>query len=210
MQEAGRRFFAGAASGSIAFHKAAGTTNRSGYAIAAADFSSLTFLRRLGGLRQKRPREPLRACCAPSRRPLRFCSARRHSHETRGEPVASANAGRASCLQSNITGPAWLRWSFGVAMNQTLIISLVVVAAALCAFAAGGLYLLIRDTRRRAGVWGINRKPVFCPRCHSRMPHFRVPTSWHQGMWGGWICKSCGCEMDKWGAEMPSSRASSV
>src|ERR1035437_5569396 len=92
--------------------------------------------------------------------------------------------------------------SLGDIMHSTIIITLVVVVT-LIGLEACGLYLVIRDTRRRSGKWGINRKPVSCPRCHSRAPFIRIPTSWRQAMWGGWTCKSCGCEMDKWGAETP-------
>jgi len=95
-------------------------------------------------------------------------------------------------------------------MYLTTIIALVVVVVALVALGARGLYLIFRDTRRRSGKWGINRKRVICLRCHSSAPVIRLPTSSRQAMWGGWTCKSCGCEIDKWGAEMRSSRSSSI
>jgi hypothetical protein len=49
------------------------------------------------------------------------------------------------------------------------------------------------------GKWGINPEPVNCPRCDNQQPKTRLPTSFRQAMWGGWSCKSCGCEMDKYG-----------
>jgi hypothetical protein len=49
---------------------------------------------------------------------------------------------------------------------------------------------------------------VVCPKCGQRLPLFRVPTSLHQLMWGGWTCPDCGCEMDKWGKAVDSGDAS--
>jgi hypothetical protein len=92
----------------------------------------------------------------------------------------------------------WFRATLGGIMQFTVIIALVVFAVGLWAFL---LYLVVRDTRRRSGKWGWNRRRVFCPRCHSRQPIIRIPTSWRQFWWGGWTCKACGCEVDKWGVE---------
>ena len=95
-------------------------------------------------------------------------------------------------------------------MRPAVIIALVMVALALIALEGHGIYLVVRDSRRRSGKWGINRRPVICSRCQARVPRFRLPTSWRQAMWGGWTCRSCGCEMDKWGVEIESSQMSSV
>jgi hypothetical protein len=84
-------------------------------------------------------------------------------------------------------------------MDPAIIITVVVISAALLALAARVYYLMIRDTRRRAGRWGINLQGFACPRCHTQAPEFRRPSSWRQFFWGGWTCKQCGFEMDKWG-----------
>jgi hypothetical protein len=62
-----------------------------------------------------------------------------------------------------------------------------------------GLFLMIRDTRRGYGRWGINREPIYCPRCDEPAPTVRVPANWRQMLWGGVTCRECGCEYDKWG-----------
>lgn len=64
--------------------------------------------------------------------------------------------------------------------------------------------LIIRDTIRGAGIWGINFERVKCPRCGELAPARRRPTSFRQALWGGWTCRKCSCEMDKWGAEIKS------
>lgn len=64
-----------------------------------------------------------------------------------------------------------------------------------------GVGLVIRDTARRSGKWGINLRRVTCPRCEQAMPKLRAPTTLQQGMWGGSTC-ACGCEVDKWGREL--------
>src|SRR5262245_22697538 len=59
--------------------------------------------------------------------------------------------------------------------------------------------LVIRDTIRRRGFWGINLKPEPCTQCGTLMPLVRKPDNWRQAMWGGWTCAECGFRLDKWG-----------
>lgn len=54
----------------------------------------------------------------------------------------------------------------------------------------------------RKGRMGINTKTVHCPRCHTKAPLMRVPKNSRQLMWGGWTCKKCECEFDKYGKEI--------
>jgi hypothetical protein len=63
----------------------------------------------------------------------------------------------------------------------------------------GGLVLIVRDTVRRRGNWGVNTKPVFCPQCGESAPVVRAPKNWQQALWGGCTCARCGLEYDKWG-----------
>jgi hypothetical protein len=79
------------------------------------------------------------------------------------------------------------------------------VTVALCAsgaillVVAVGAVLVIRDTVRQAGKWGINFKPVSCPLCAEPCPTVRAPKSLRQALWGGATCAACGAEIDKWG-----------
>jgi hypothetical protein len=50
--------------------------------------------------------------------------------------------------------------------------------------------------------WGINFKPVKCPRCGTPAPTIRKPTSLDETLWGGWTCPNCGCKVDKWGRDI--------
>ena len=54
--------------------------------------------------------------------------------------------------------------------------------------------------------WGINVEPVNCPACGSPMPKVRRPESLKQALWGGGICRKCGCELDKWGRQITLTR----
>jgi hypothetical protein len=81
---------------------------------------------------------------------------------------------------------------------NTILILLLAVVGVLGFF----LLLMIRDTIRRKGRWGINPNQVRCPRCGQEMPKIRVPVSLNQASWGGGTCAKCGCEMDKWGVEI--------
>jgi hypothetical protein len=72
-----------------------------------------------------------------------------------------------------------------------------------------GTYLLVRDTRRRDGIWGINFQPLRCPRCATPAPAVRKPTSWRQAIGGGFSC-ACGCEVDKWGRAIATTPSAST
>ncbi|MBV9123640.1 MAG: hypothetical protein JO112_09805 [Planctomycetes bacterium] len=68
-----------------------------------------------------------------------------------------------------------------------------------------GFYLVVRDSVRHAGKWGINFQGLpggRCPGCERSLPVVRVPSSVHQALWGGWTCTQCGCEIDKWGQKV--------
>lgn len=64
------------------------------------------------------------------------------------------------------------------------------------------IFSIIKDTLRREGKWGFNMTPTNCPKCNAPLPAVRKPTTFKQGLWGGWTCQKCGCEVDKWGKEM--------
>jgi hypothetical protein len=50
--------------------------------------------------------------------------------------------------------------------------------------------------------WGINFKPVNCPRCGTPAPKIRTPASLDETLWGGSTCQNCGCKFDKWGRDL--------
>jgi hypothetical protein len=90
-------------------------------------------------------------------------------------------------------------------MRDLLVVSgCIVILAGIIALCWPGGRLVARDTARK-GKWGINRKIVFCPDCGHRMPKFRIPQSFRQGLWGGSTCGACGCNMDKWGQKIEAS-----
>jgi len=87
-------------------------------------------------------------------------------------------------------------------VDQDTLLAIVAIGLAVLVFGllALGAFLVIRDTVRGRGNWGIpGRMPTACPECGEPLPMVRVPTSFRQAMWGGWTCTYCGCEIDKWG-----------
>ena len=68
-----------------------------------------------------------------------------------------------------------------------------------------GMVLVIYGTVQK-NRWGINLEPVNCPRCKEPIPQVRKPKSFSQALWGGGTCETCGCELDKWGREITSSK----
>ena len=49
---------------------------------------------------------------------------------------------------------------------------------------------------------GINLGRVYCPKCGSKQPVIRKPKNERQAFYGGYTCKNCGTEMDKYGKEI--------
>jgi hypothetical protein len=39
----------------------------------------------------------------------------------------------------------------------------------------------------------------FCPDCRVPLPKIRRHRNQRQGLWGGWTCPQCGCEVDRKG-----------
>lgn len=72
-----------------------------------------------------------------------------------------------------------------------------IVVGAVAAFPA--IILVVRDTIRGEGAWGINAGRVNCPECNAPLPRFRRPKNDRQRMWGGWTCAFCQTEIDKMG-----------
>jgi len=88
----------------------------------------------------------------------------------------------------------------------------ITVVAVICAAIFGpllvGLVLVIRDTVRGSGRWGVNTRPIRCPRCDEPAPLVRRPANFRQMLWGGHTCRECGCEYDKWGKPIHLPEAS--
>ena len=85
-------------------------------------------------------------------------------------------------------------------MNPVLVV-LYAVCLVMGAAVASGLYLVVRDTRRGEGRWGINphADQVTCPSCGAAGREWRMPASGQEALWGGQTCKRCGTTYDKWG-----------
>ena len=64
-----------------------------------------------------------------------------------------------------------------------------------------GLVLVIHGTIVK-NKWGFTFSAARCPRCGEQNPAFRAPRSVSQALWGGYRCRSCGSEFDKWGREV--------
>jgi hypothetical protein len=46
---------------------------------------------------------------------------------------------------------------------------------------------------------GLNlKRGLKCPNCYAPLPTVRKPQNLNQVLWGGWTCKNCGSEFDKW------------
>jgi DNA-directed RNA polymerase subunit RPC12/RpoP len=82
-------------------------------------------------------------------------------------------------------------------------LTLLEISLALLIFGLIGTYLVIRDTQRKKGRWGINSHfPKRCPHCGNKYPLIRIPADFEQAMWGGMTCQRCGYRIDKWGKEI--------
>ncbi len=71
----------------------------------------------------------------------------------------------------------------------------------LVAAALGGGMLFLRKQLAAKSRWGVGALQADCPRCRTPLPIIRAPGSLHETLWGGWTCKQCGCQVDKYGRE---------
>lgn len=78
-----------------------------------------------------------------------------------------------------------------------MMVQLIVIFGLLAAAGAVMIYGTLAKKR-----WGINFSGVSCPRCGTSLPKVRQAQSLRLEMWGGWVCPSCGAEVDKWGREL--------
>ncbi len=83
--------------------------------------------------------------------------------------------------------------------DEAAVIAVVAVAVIMTVVLMTGAALVVRDTLRKHGRWGINLRPVHCPECGEPAPVVRRPKNRRQALWGGCTCEVCGLEYDKWG-----------
>lgn len=94
-----------------------------------------------------------RGCGGVELQGLELCPAEPHGYlpyESRNltEPVASANAGRASGLQSGVSGPAWLRSPFADTMSKPGLVFLLVALAFVAAVVGGAALRHMAEGKR--------------------------------------------------------------
>jgi len=59
--------------------------------------------------------------------------------------------------------------------------------------------LVLRDTIRRRGIWGINFKRIVCPQCGTRLRRGITFPNFKEYAYGGWTCHECGIELSQYG-----------
>jgi hypothetical protein len=87
-----------------------------------------------------------------------------------------------------------------------LVIGISLSVALFSVLVVGGI-LVVRDTIRRKGRWGVNTTLPDCPECGEPTPPVRKPANLRQALWGGHTCAACGCEYDKWGEPVDAGGA---
>jgi hypothetical protein len=91
--------------------------------------------------------------------------------------------------------------------DDSMLLGVIALGVLLFGLLAVGAVLVIRDTIRQRGNWGINFKQAVCTQCGTPMPMVRKPANWRQAMWGGGTCPECGFELDKWGRPVEGQNA---
>ncbi len=91
--------------------------------------------------------------------------------------------------------------------DDAAVIVLSVLAGVMFLVLAAGGVLVVRDTVRRRGRWGLNFQQVRCPECGEPAPVVRRPQNRRQALWGGCTCARCGTEYDKWGRPVTDERS---
>ncbi|HSY36544.1 MAG TPA: hypothetical protein VK814_12390 [Acidobacteriaceae bacterium] len=67
----------------------------------------------------------------------------------------------------------------------------------------GGFVMVVFGTITK-NRFGANLEAVRCPQCNTLQPQIRKAATWQQALWGGWTCKVCKTQMDKWGRRVGS------
>ncbi len=49
------------------------------------------------------------------------------------------------------------------------------------------------------GHMSIRHKVIYCPDCKLKAPLLRKAKNFRELFFGGWTCKKCGCEFDRYG-----------
>jgi predicted RNA-binding Zn-ribbon protein involved in translation (DUF1610 family) len=63
----------------------------------------------------------------------------------------------------------------------------------------GLIGLFLYHQTKIKGRYGLGPVNVRCPTCGTPQPFIRRPASMRQALFGGYTCKACGCEIDKYG-----------
>lgn len=63
------------------------------------------------------------------------------------------------------------------------------------------LLSLIKKDSKFANL-GVKLGRVHCPNCNEKQPLVRKPANQRQKLYGGYTCKNCHTEMDKYGVEI--------
>ena len=78
------------------------------------------------------------------------------------------------------------------------------LSAILAAIVFAGIMIVLRGTSLR-NKWGVNFSSLRCAHCGTPSREgVRWPKSLHQLLWGGWTCRVCGTQNDKWGRRIES------
>ncbi len=81
------------------------------------------------------------------------------------------------------------------------IFALLVIASIVLVLLIAGAIAIYLGTKNKT-KWGINTKPVNCPRCGAPSPGIRKPENMQQALWGGYSCTGCSTNIDKWGRKV--------
>jgi len=86
-------------------------------------------------------------------------------------------------------------------MNYNLYFETIIICIVL--FFIIGIYVFwLEKSNKKQSKWGVNFKSLshnlLCPECGAIILKTRTPENLRQILWGGFTCKSCGNEYDKW------------
>src|SRR3954464_12302174 len=93
-------------------------------------------------------------------------------------------------------------------MSSDTLLAIFAIAVSVVVFGLliTGAVLVIRDTIRQRGRWGLNLKAPNCRHCQAPMPPIRVPANARRAMGGGGTGKECGREGEKGGEPIPDQK----
>jgi len=78
-----------------------------------------------------------------------------------------------------------------------MLVTMVILLVLIILFSIIGILTVVIGTKNK-NRFGVNFSGLRCPVCGLAPSNIRAPDNFNQLLWGGFTCKNCGANVDKW------------